>query len=97
MGGLETAVVKFTFHRFNMSAIEDVEDVEVYMAEPILAWQNTAKGQWVMNHAHNLTYHHQPDARYWGYDVVIRGELSDPRLVTEYLLRWSNLDTQTAG
>lgn len=77
--------MKLTFHRFN---IADTIDPDIAAAEPILAWQSTEQGRWVMQHAHDLTYHHQPDANYWGYDVVIRGKISDPRLVTEYLLKW---------
>jgi len=77
--------MKINFHRFN---IADTVDPAIAAAEPILAWQNTEHGQWVMAHAHDLTYHHQPDANFWGYDVVIRGSLMDSRLVTEYFLRW---------
>ena len=77
--------MKINFHRFN---IPDTVDPAVAAAEPIMAWQHTEHGQWVMAHAHDLTYHHQPDAQFWGYDVVIRGSLTDPRLVTEYFLRW---------
>ena len=77
--------MKITFHRFNMG---DVEDVDVYAAQPILEWQQTEQGQWVMENAHNLTYHTRPDQMRWGYDVAIRGEITDPRKQTEYFLRW---------
>ena len=77
--------MKINFFRCN---IADDVDVAVYAAEPILTWQATEHGQWVMAHAHNLTWHQQPDALRWGNDVVVRGELTDPRLVTEYYLRW---------
>jgi len=66
----------------------DVEDPDVYVAEPIYQWQQTDHGRWVMENAHNLTYHHQPDAYTWGYLFVIRGELHDPKKITEYYLRW---------
>jgi hypothetical protein len=79
--------VKITFYRFNLG---DVDDVDIYAAQPIYQWQQTEQGRWVMEHAHNLTYHTQPDENYWGYDVAIRGEISDPRKVTEYYLRWNN-------
>jgi hypothetical protein len=77
--------VKITFRRFN---IGDVEDPDIAVAPLILEWQETAHGTWVMQHAHDLTYHTQHDAQFWGIDVAIRGELRDPRLVTEYFLRW---------
>jgi hypothetical protein len=79
--------MKINFYRFN---IADTEDPAIAAAGPILAWQNTEHGQWVMAHAYDLTYHHQPDAQFWGYDVIVRGSLSDPRLITEYFLRWPN-------
>jgi len=79
--------MKITFHRFNMG---DVEDIDIYVAEPIYRWQQTSQGRWVMEHAHDLTYHTQIDAHHWGYDVVIRGEINDPKRITEYFLRWPN-------
>ena len=57
---------------------------------PIAQWQETVKGQWVMENAHNLTYHQKVDDKMWGYDIIIRGELHDPRNITEYLLRWGH-------
>lgn len=77
--------MKITFHKFSMG---DVDDVDIYAAEPIWQWQQTEQGRWVMDHAHNLTYHTQPDHKYWGHDVAIRGELNDPKKITEYFLRW---------
>ena len=79
--------MKITFRRFN---IPDVEDPDIAVAPLILEWQETTHGAWVMQHAHNLQYYTQPDTQFWGIDVAIRGELRDPRLVTEYFLRWPN-------
>jgi len=79
--------VKINFHTFTMG---DVDDVEIYAAQPIYEWQQTDKGRWVMENAHDLTYHTRPDESMWGHRVVIRGEISDPRKVTEYYLRWPN-------
>ena len=77
--------MKITFHRFNLP---ETEDPDVWVAEPIYDWQQTDQGRWVMQHAHNITYHQQPDANFWGYDIVIRGDLIDPKSITEYFLRW---------
>jgi len=68
----------------------DVDDVDIYASQPIYEWQQTEHGKWVMENAHDLTYHTRPDEAMWGYRVVIRGEISDPRKVTEYYLRWLN-------
>ena len=82
--------MKINFFRCN---IADDVDAAVYAAEPILAWQSSPHGAWVMKHAHNLTWHQQRDALHWGTDILIRGELTDPRLVTEYFLRWPDACT----
>jgi len=68
----------------------DVEDVEIYAAQPIYEWQQTDHGRWVMENAHNLTFHTTPDLAMYGHKIVIRGEINDPRKVTEYYLRWPN-------
>lgn len=75
---------KITFHSFT---IGDVEDVEVYAAQPIYEWQQTAAGQWVTAHCEDLTWLTQPDPMYWGYRVIIRGSLTDYE-ATEYFLRF---------
>lgn len=79
--------MKINFHVFTMG---DVEDPDIYAAEPIHQWQQTQQGQWVMEHAHNLTYHQLQDPVTWGYRFVIRGEIADPKKITEYFLRWPN-------
>jgi hypothetical protein len=79
--------MKITFHRFNMG---DVDDIDIYVADPIYRWQQTEQGRWVMENAHDLTYHTQPDDKFWGYDVAIRGSLTDPLKITEYFLKWPN-------
>ena len=50
--------VTVTFYKF---LVGDVEDVDVYVAEPILRWQQTDRGKWVMNHARDLRYHTCPE------------------------------------
>lgn len=79
--------MKITFHTFTMG---DVEDVDIYAAQPIYEWQQTPKGQWAMENAHNLTYHTTQDFSLMGHRIVIRGEINDPRKQTEYFLRWPN-------
>ena len=77
--------MKITFHRFNMTGDDDPT---IMVAELIWQWQKTQKGVWVMENAHDLTWHHQTDNMHWGYDVIIRGEIRDPRKITKYMLRW---------
>jgi hypothetical protein len=77
--------MKINFHRFTVG---DVDDPTIYAAEPILQWQKTEHGRWVMENAHNLTWYQQQEQETWGHRFVIRGELTDPRKITEYFLRW---------
>ena len=74
-----------TFHSFTMG---DVEDIDIYVAEPIYKWQQTDQGKWVMQHAHNLTYHTAPDLYTFGYRVAITGNIDPGPQLTEYLLKW---------
>lgn len=77
--------MKFNFHTIK---IGDVEDPEIYIADPILQWQQTEHGKWVMENASDLTYCRQSDDFHLGYKFVIRGSINDAQKVTEYLLRW---------
>lgn len=54
----------------------DVEDPNIYAAEPILEWQKTEHGQWIMSHCKNLTYHIYPDFATFGNKISICGKLS---------------------
>lgn len=78
--------MKITFHVFS---IGDVDDVDIYIAQPIYEWQQTEKGRWVMEHASDLRYHTAPDELFWGHRVAIRGEITDERKATEYFLKWA--------
>jgi len=64
---------KYRLHEFTMG---DVEDVEIYMAQPIYEWQQTPEGKWCMEKATELEYHTQMDHLTMGYRVVITGYLS---------------------
>lgn len=77
--------MKITFHTFRMG---DVDDVDIYVAAPIHEWQQTEQGRWVMENAYDLKYYTNPDPTSFGYQVGIRGEIKDPKKLTEYFLRW---------
>lgn len=78
---------KIIFHSFSMG---DVDDVDIYVAQPIYEWQQTEQGKWVMQHAQNLTYRTAPDFNTLGYRIDIYGEMDPGPQLTEYLLKWSN-------
>ena len=70
-------------HKFAMG---DVEDVEIYMAQPIYEWQQTDHGKWVMTHGRDPQYHINADPVSYGYQIVITAHIT-PKRWTEYILR----------
>jgi len=66
----------------------DVDDIDIYVAQPIYEWQQTEQGRWVMEHAHDLIYHTAADPATFGYRVSIRGRIESGLKLTEYLLKW---------
>jgi hypothetical protein len=64
---------KYKLHEFTMG---DVEDVEVYMAQPIYEWQQTPAGKFCMENATEITHHTWLDLPTYTTRVVITGYLS---------------------
>ena len=79
--------MRITFHQFIMG---DVDDLDIYVAQPIWEWQQTEKGRWVMEHAQDLRYH--TSAATFGYRIRISGDLDDKQ-ATEYFLRWNQIES----
>ena len=77
--------MKVIFHSFTMG---DVEDLDIYIAQPIWEWQQTDKGKWVMANATDLKYYTYADPSTFGHKITIRGEIEDIK-ATEYFLRWN--------
>lgn len=72
-------------HEFSMG---DVEDPYLYASEPIYNWQQTEKGKWVMEHVKDEpVFHCIPDAKTFGYRVVITGELLERDEII-FRLKW---------
>jgi hypothetical protein len=65
----------------------DVEDPELYAAQPLYEWQQTEQGQWVMEHCSDPQFIVRADELSWGHRIVVYGNIED-QLATEYLLRW---------
>lgn len=71
-------------HEFNMG---DVDDPDLYAAQPLYEWQSTEFGQWVMkNAADTPTWHRTADPMSYGYRYRITAKFMGPAL-TEMLLR----------
>ena len=55
----------------------DVEDPELYAAEPIINWQKTDAGKWAMENGHDVSYRISTDYNTFGYRVIIYGNLEE--------------------
>jgi hypothetical protein len=72
-------------HEFSLG---DVEDPDLYAAEPLIAWEKSDLGQWVMKNACDTpTWHRIADPVSYGYKYRITAKLTGPEL-TEWLLRY---------
>ena len=73
------------FHKFTLY---DCEDPEIYAAGPILDWQKSEMGDWVMaNTTEKPVFHITLDTNSLGYQVVITGKL-DPEAETFFRLKY---------
>lgn len=71
-------------HTFRMG---DVDDPDLYAAQPLYEWQKSEFGQWVMkNAADTPTWHRMADPTSYGYQYKITAKFMGPAL-TEMLLR----------
>lgn len=71
-------------HKFTMG---DVDDPELYVAQPIWEWQQTEHGKWVMEHGKDPQYHMNMEPITYGYQIVITTHIK-PKHWTEYCLRF---------
>jgi len=75
---------RVTFHTFSMG---DVDDVDIYVTQPIYEWQQTEQGKWVMEHCKDPQYTVGPDDTNWGHRVRLYGNLED-KDATFFELKW---------
>jgi hypothetical protein len=83
--GKYVRVKEVVVHTFGMG---DVDDPDLYAAEPLWAWQNTDEGKWVMENAiETPSWHRHADPRTYGYRYAIRAKLKDVDY-TFWCLKW---------
>jgi hypothetical protein len=76
---------KVVVHKFRMG---DVEDPDLYAAQPLYEWQESEQGKFVMEHAIDQPeWHKHPDPFNYGYQFVIMAELEKKKL-SEFYLRF---------
>jgi hypothetical protein len=77
-------VKELIVHTFNVG---DVEDPDLYAAEPLFEWEKSEPGQWVMKHAlETPSWYRAVDFHTFGYKYHIKAKFAGVAL-TELLLR----------
>jgi hypothetical protein len=62
-------------HRFRMG---DVEDPDLYAAQPLIEWQNSEVGKWCIENAEEVPYWiRQTDPTTYGYRYIVMARLSE--------------------
>jgi hypothetical protein len=75
-------------HRFKMG---DVEDPDIYAAQPLFEWQESEAGRWVMGRAVDAPVWHRRhnDFLLWGYEYAVVARLKDVDY-TFWCLKWGS-------
>ncbi len=72
-------------HEFTMG---DVEDPDLYAAQPIYEWQQSEMGQWIMEHAVEVPFWHRSvDPSSYGHKYYIIARLREQDQ-TYWALKW---------
>lgn len=80
-------IVKVVVHEFKLG---DVDDVEIYAAQPIWEWQQSEKGKWIMEKAiESPTWYRNNDMITWSQNFKIVAKLKE-KDYTFYQLKWGN-------
>ena len=78
---------KVTVYRFQVG---DVEDPDLYAAQPMWDWQESEQGKFIMEHAVDKPeWHRRLDAQSYGPEYVIVAEIEHKKL-SEFYLKWGN-------
>jgi hypothetical protein len=87
INGRAERIHNIVVHQFRLG---DIEDPMIYAAEPLLEWQKTEEGQWVMAHAiEQPMWHQEPDALNWGHRFAITAKLRG-RDYTFWTMKWGS-------
>ena len=85
---IDNKVVKFADVAVHSFIMGDVEDPDLYAAQPIMEWQKSEAGQWVMEHAVETPFWHRSvDPASYGhkYYIIARLRAQDQ---TYWTLKW---------
>jgi len=77
--------VKVVVHRFLLS---DSEDPDLIAAEPLINWEKSEKGQWVMNNSiEKPTWFRLPAVDIYGFEYIIQATFT-PEQYTYWKLKY---------
>jgi hypothetical protein len=77
-------------HRFRMG---DVEDPDLYAAQPLWEWQESEQGRWIMERAiETPIWHRHSDPMNYHYEYAITAQLKEQDY-THWLVKWKKLST----
>ena len=80
-------IYKTVVHRFRMG---DVEDPDLYAAQPLMKWQESEMGVWVMKHAvQTPEWHRMHDHISYYHRYAVVAKLKDVDY-TFWTLKWGN-------
>lgn len=75
-------------HRVDSIRMEYSDDPQIMCAEPIINWQQQSeKGQWIMKHGLDPTFHITEDFASYQCVIHITAHIT-PKRWTEFCLRW---------
>lgn len=71
-------------------SVGDAEDPDLYAAEPLINWEKSEQGQWIMAHAvETPVWHRTVDHNTFGYRYRISARLKGKDL-TYFYLKWGD-------
>ena len=79
-------IVKVVVHSFSMG---DVDDPEIYAAQPIWEWQQTPEGQWIMENSIDTYWASHLDHSSYSQQYKIVATLTETD-ATYYALKYDN-------
>ena len=85
---VDNNVVRFSDVKVHEFTMGDVEDPDLYAAQPIMDWQQSEAGQWIMANAVETPFWHRVNDPYnFGHKYYIIARLKDQDQ-TYWALKW---------
>jgi len=81
--------VKVVVYKFSLS---DVDDPEIYAAQPIYEWQQTEAGKWVMDNSVDTYWAKHDDYQTYSYHYQVIATLTEQD-ATYFALKYDNVGT----